>query len=44
MKHKKTFYLSKQAEEKLKEITKIENRSQSNAIEYILKKYTPKPW
>lgn len=44
MKHKRTIYLSEQAEDKLKTIAKIENRNYSNVIEYILKKYKPKPF
>ena len=41
MKIKKTIYLSKEAEEKLKEICKLELRSQSNTIDYIIIKHKP---
>jgi len=36
MKYKKTIYLSKQADDKLIEISKKENRSQSNMIEQLI--------
>jgi len=42
MKYKKTIYLSKQADDKLIEISKKENRSQSNMIEHLIIKYIPK--
>lgn len=42
MKHKKTIYLSKQAEEKLKTISNMEKRSNSNMIEYLIIKHTPR--
>jgi len=42
MKYKKTIYLSKQADDKLIEISKKENRSQSNMIEQLIIKYAIK--
>jgi len=42
MKYKKTIYISKQAEDKLIEISKKENRTQSNIIEHLILKYIPK--
>lgn len=42
MKIRKTVYLSREAEEKLNIITRMENRSSnSNTMEYIIKQYKP---